>query len=253
MGRAIETRLQPARIWGLPRPWFYLSAGLTLAPLLSLTPLLQLVGWYLAALVHELGHTGASWLVGVPAVPALGITAEAATLHGDQLLPLALGVWAASALCVWRVREPDLRSGLMALLMISYPALAFGPLRETLHLASGHLFELVVAGLFLERALSGGFSSSQAERLLYGVLGWFLIGRNVSLSLALALSPTARADYSQSGSFGTTNDYVRLARELDCSLEALSVGTALLALATAPLVVSFWLWSTREHPVRRAR
>lgn len=252
MGQAIGTRLRPARIWGLPQPWFHLLAGLALAPIFSLTPLLELTGWYLAALVHELGHTGASWLVGVPAVPALGITAEAATLHGDQLLPLALGVWAASALFVWRVREASLRAGLMALLMVSYPALAFGPLHEVVQLSSGHVFELVVAGLFLERALSGGLTTSSSERLLYGVLGWYLIGRNLGLTLSLAISAGARTDYQQSGSFGTTNDYLRLAEELQCSLETLATVMTLAALAVAPLAIALWRWSIRAQPQRRA-
>ena len=248
MGQALPTRIASARTWRLEQPWLYLLAGLCLAPVFGLTPFLELVGWYFAALIHELGHTSAAWLVGVPAIPTLGITAEAATIHGEQQVPLALAVWIASAVLVWRVREPSLRSGLLALLMISYPVLAFGPLREVVLLSSGHIFELVIAGLFLERALSGGLTSSQAERLLYSVVGWFLVGRNAVLTLGLTLSPAARADYEESGSFGTTNDYVRLAEALECRLQLIAACMTLAALAAAPLAVAFWRWSSRRGP-----
>ncbi len=240
---AWESRGVRTRIWGLPEPWFHLLGGLVLAAALSAAPIFGLIGWYLAALVHEMGHTAAAWAMGVPAIPALGITAEAATVHGEQILPLALFIWMASGVFVWRIEERRVRSGALALLVISYPLLAFSPLRETVHLLSGHAFELVIGGLFLGRALSGGFSSSQGERVLYALLGWFLIGRNVSLTLGLLLSASARAEYASSGSYGTLNDYLGLATELGWSLEAIALVMSVIALSVAPLVIALWCWS----------
>lgn len=255
MAIAIESRLAPPQILGLPEPWFHLVAGSVLAPVLSLTPLLSLIGWYLAALVHEMGHTAAAWLVGVPAIPALGITAEAATVHGDQILPLAAFVWLASGWALWRIEREPLRWSLLAVLMVSYPVIAFGPARELVHLTSGHLFELAIGGVFIGRALSNGFTHSQAERVLYATLGWFLLGRNLVLTIGLATSASARAEYATSGSFGTVNDYIRLASELGWSLEVVAVLMSMLALCVAPAVIGLWCWATpsRERQLRPRR
>lgn len=244
MSVALSRRVAGPRILGLPEPWFHLLAGLLLAPVLALTPLLSLMGWYLGALVHEMGHAAASWLVGIPAVPALGITAEAATLHGEQVLPLALFIWLASGWLVWRLEAAALRWVLMATLMVTYPFLAFGPGLEVLHLASGHLFELAIGGLFLGRALSGGFSHSQTERVLYAMLGWFLVGRNLSLTLGLAFSDSARSRYASSGSFGIENDYSRLASELGTSLESVALVMSAVAILVAPGVIGLGCFAT---------
>lgn len=245
MAVAIDSRVAPQRILGLPEPWFHFLLGVVVAPVFSLTPLLSLVGWYLAALVHEMGHAAFSWVVGVPAIPALGITAEAATMHGDQLMPLALLIWAGCGYLLWRIEAPAWRYTSVILLGVFYPVLAFiTPVREVLHLLSGHLGELAFATLCLSRALSGGFSESPVERGLYSVLGWYLVGRNLFLTGGLMTSAGARAEYASTGSFGLENDYLRLAGDLGGSLEAIALAMTAVAVMTAPAVVAWWLWRT---------
>ncbi|MCB9915272.1 MAG: hypothetical protein H6828_08995 [Planctomycetes bacterium] len=246
MAYALESRDDAPRVLGLPEPWFHLLAGLALAPVFGLTPLLRLIGWFLGSLVHEMGHAGAAWLVGVPAVPALGMTAEAATMHGEQMLPLALGVWAAAGWAAWRVEHVALRGAWIGLLCVVYPALAFTSLREVVHLVSGHAFELMLGGLFLGRALSGGFSHAPGERTLYAVVGWYLIGRNLALTVGLFASDAARAEYASNGSFGIENDYLRLASETGWSLESLALLMSAAAVAVAPAVVGLWCWGQRR-------
>ena len=89
--------------------------------------------------------------------------------------------------------------------------LCFTPAREVLHLAAGHLAEFGFACMCLFRALSGGYTDSRAERGLWGMLGWYLLGRNLWLCWGLVSSSGARALYHSNGSFGLTNDYIRLA------------------------------------------
>jgi len=236
IGRLVES----PRILGLPEPWFHLALGLVIAPVFSLTPLLSLIGWYLAALIHEMGHTAVAWLMGVPAIPALGITAEAATMHGEQLLLLALGIWAGLGFLAWRVERPAARWTFLGIVLVFYPLLAFTDLREVLHHLGGHLGELAIGGVFLARALSGGFSESQVERGLYSTLGWFLIGTNLFLTLGLVGSSAARAEYASNGSYGMANDYVRLANYLSWSLEGVAMLMTVVALVVAPAVVGGW-------------
>jgi len=248
MAVAVDSRVVAApRILGVPEPWFHLALGALLAPLLAATPLLSLVGWYLAALVHEMGHAAFSWGVGVPAVPALGITAEAATMHGEQLWFLALALWGVGGFLAWRIEAPAWRYAATICFGVLYPVVAFiAPIREAVHLLSGHLAELSFAAVCLGRALSGGFSASPVERGLYAVLGWFLVGRNLVLTAGLAASAGARAEYAANGSFGLENDYLRLANDFGVSIEAVALGMTAVALVTAPAVLAWWSWRERS-------
>ena len=40
------------------------------------------------------------------------------------------------------------------------------------------------------RALSGGFTNSKPERVLYAVVGWFLLGKNLWLTAGLTIQLT---------------------------------------------------------------
>lgn len=234
------------RILGVREECFHLALGLLLAPLLTLTPLLQLVGWYFRALVHEMGHAAAAWLTGVPAVPALALTAEAGTMHGEQHLAIVFIAWALVLTWVWRRAESRARLVFLGIFAVLFPVLCFTGLREGWHLVSGHLGELAVGGLFLARALSGGFSHGNVERTLYATLGWSLVGQNLFLTAGLALSRDARVRYATSGSFGIENDYLRLAEWSGTSLEACAFVMTLLALAVAPAVVGLWVFGERR-------
>jgi hypothetical protein len=228
------------RILGIPVTWFFMACGLPLAVFMAELPFLDLVGWYFRALVHEMGHTAASWLVGTPAIPALGITAEAATVHGEQILPLTVLIWGALAYGAFQWRAGIGRNLALAGLLVFYPVLCSGGLREAWHLASGHLGELALAALFLTRAFDGGFSQGSIERGLYSLLGWFLIGHNLLLGIGLASSETRRQEYALDGSYGLRNDLVLLGEHFHASLQTVGVAMVLLSLVVGPLT-GIWL------------
>lgn len=244
-----KTAFRP-RILGVPEETFHLFLGLVVAPVLALVPFLQLMGWFFQALVHEMGHTAASWLVGVPAIPALGITAEAATVHGDQFLLLTFLAWGALVFGSFRLADGPQRYVALAVVAVLYPILAFTSLRESWQVGAGHFFELIVGGLFLGRALQGGlshdFTHNQIERGLYSILGWFLIGRNLLLAGGLVGSATARAEYASNGSFGIENDYMRLGELWGTPLQSVGVVMAVLSSLIAPTVVAVWMLKRGE-------
>ena len=246
-------RLTP-RLLGLPEEVIHLLVGLAISPALALLPFLELWGWFFQALVHETGHTLAAWAVGVPALPTLAITAEAATLHGEQLVSLSLVAWVALLVLCLRRTEGLARCAGLAALAVVHPLVAHSSLRETWHLVAGHAAELAVAGLFLARTLPGTRLHDPAhehlERGLYSVLGWFLIGRNLLLAGGLIASPAARQGYTEARSHGIENDLARLAELWGTSLEAPAIALALGASLVAPLVVARW---TRIEAGRRAR
>jgi hypothetical protein len=95
-------------------------------------------------------------------------------------------------------------------------------------------------GLFLWRCLDGEACHHDGERAAYGMVRWYLCGQNVILSFGLAFSQSARLDYAGSGSFGLTNDYIRLADNvLGVSLESVGLFTGVLAVLV-PLGVVGW-------------
>jgi hypothetical protein len=234
---------QPAReaaIMGLPRTWFYLLLGIPLALLFTWGPLLGYAGWFLKSLVHEIGHAAAAWFVGCPSVPAIRLDGHAAAMHGAQHLWMAIAVWAGLAYGAYHFRRNRLwMAGFIAAAAL-YPVFAFTGFRDIFHLAAGHGGELVFATIFFWRALAGGFANSEAERPLYATLGWFWMGGNLFLFSSLVLSEATRQWYYSSGSFGLTNDFIRIAEDhFHTSLEAACAPMILISLL--PLPIALWL------------
>jgi hypothetical protein len=230
----------------LKEPLLFLGLGLLAAPVFGLTPVLRYMGWFLASLFHESGHTAAAWILGCPAFPAIRLDGHAAALHKPQVLFVALAVWGGLALCTWQLRRH--RGGMitLGLATLVYPALAFTNAKELLHLFAGHLGELTFATIFFWRALAGGFTRTAIERALYAIVAWYLLGQNLWLCARLVFSEAARMTYETSGSFGLTNDYIRAARDvLGCSLETVAAGMFVVGLAALPLAIL--VWRVRPH------
>ncbi|MDA1194093.1 MAG: hypothetical protein O2894_02830 [Planctomycetota bacterium] len=234
-----------------PRPWLVLGLGALLGPVLATLPLLQYVGWFLASLVHETGHCVAAWLFGLPAYPAIRLDGHAAAMHSEQRLTLVTFVWALIGWIAWRLRHRPRARAIAAAAFGLYPVLAFTEARDLIHLLAGHGGELVFAGVFFYRALSGGFTESIPERITYGACAWFLLGRNIAMDYGIMTSEAARAAYIGNGSFGLTQDFVRAAALLDWSLAG--VGALMLVLSLATLPLAWWIWRCVEcNPAWRA-
>lgn len=221
-------------------PWTYLALGLATAPLFAWVPLLGTMAWFLAALVHEMGHAALAWLCGMPSLPAISLAGHAAAVHGPPLPLLALAITSALATLAWTRLAGGARAVALALALVVHPALAFTTLRELAHLLAGHGAEIAFAALCLWRALDGGFTHSRLERGLYGTLGWMLLGRNASLCLGLMRSAAARAEYRSSGSFGLTNDYLRAASFLGWTLPSVALVMLLATLLALPAALGLW-------------
>lgn len=194
--------------------WTVLGVGVLLAPVLTLTPVLRYMGWFLGSLCHETGHAAAAWAVGCPAFPAIRLDGHAAAVHREQqplLVALALAGLLAFA---WRARRHPARLTLAAALLAAYPIVALTPVREGLFLLAGHLGELAFASVFVVRGLDGGFSGSFAERCAHAGVAAYLVLRNARLAFGLLTSDAAREAYEASGSFGLVNDLLRFSREV---------------------------------------
>ena len=240
------SEIQPT-IWtsAESEPWRYLGLGLITAPLFAL-PIVGFMGWFLAALVHEMGHASVAWLCGMPAIPAISLEGHAAAVHSEQMLPLVFLIAAGLVFGAWRMFEGRARWIALGLVVTLYPALALTDLKELVHLIAGHAGELAFATLCLWKTLDGGFTESKLERALYGMLGWYLLGRNVILCWGLMTSATARAHYDENGSFGLTNDLIRVAEDvLHCPLQGVAFCMLLACLMVLPAALLAWRVSSR--------
>jgi hypothetical protein len=229
------------RILGLPEAFFFLLLGAALAPVLTLTPILQYMGWFIASLSHEMGHSLAAWFCGCPAFPAIRIDGHAAAFHQSQVMVLALGIMAGLAFAAWTFRARRKLMAVLGVCALVYPAIAFTDAREVLHLFAGHLGELAFAVICVWRAMSGGFSRSPVERGTYAMLGWYLVGKNIFLCGGLIWSGIARAEYASNGSFGLTNDYIRLANDwFHTPVQSIAALMLVVSLLALPLGVLIW-------------
>jgi hypothetical protein len=222
-------------------PWAYLGLGLVTAPALAVVPIVSFMGWFLSSLVHEMGHTAAAWLCGMPAFPAISLEGHAVALHSDQIPLLALFVTFALCFFPWRALAGRKRWIVCGSIALVHLLLCFTPAREVLHLLAGHLAEFGFSCMCLFRALSGGYTSSRTERVLHGTLGWYLLGRNVWLCWGLVTSTGARALYQTNGSFGLTNDYLRVADDvLGWQLQTVAGGMLLVGACVLPAACVLW-------------
>ena len=231
-------RAEPLRV-----PLAYLGLGLLFAPVFTFTPLLRYMGWFLASLVHETGHCAFSWLAGSWSFPAISLAGHAMASHGPQSVALCFVIWAILGTTAWQLRHR--RGWLIGLgaATLVYPLFAFTDLKETVFLVGGHVGELIFAGIFLWRAIVGGFTESRAERALYAMLGFFLIGQNLWLAGGLMWSAEVQEWYAGSGSFGLTNDYIRLAR--DVLRVELSAVAGMMFLAALTVLPASWFAARR--------
>jgi hypothetical protein len=234
-------------------PWLYLGMGALTAPLFAWTPFVGFMGWFLASLVHEMGHAAFAWFCGMPAVPAIALDGHAAAMHGEQSLFLVAMIALTLGVVAWRFLRGVPRAVALALIAVAYPALVLSGAKEVLHLLAGHGGELAFATLALWKTLDGGFTRSRAERTLYGTVGWFLLGKNVRLCWLLMHSESAGADYMSNGSFGMTNDYLRVAEDiLYWRLESVALLMLVVALCVLPAAILGWRLSKKLRHIAEA-
>lgn len=225
------------RILGIAEPWFFLLTGLVLAPILTFTPILRYMGWFLGSLFHETGHAAMGWLLGCPTVPAIRIDGHAAAIHGEPSMLLRGLVMLGLAGLLVRMRARPVARVLLGLALLAYPAIAYTETREVAFLVAGHLGEAGFATVLLLQALDGGFSGTPEERATHSMVGWYLVGRNVSLCGGLLFQSAARSAYAESGSFGLVNDYLRLARHFGIGLEPIALVMLVVAVLPVPLAI----------------
>jgi hypothetical protein len=177
-------------------PWFSLGVGAVLTSVALYVPLIAMVAWCLATVIHELGHTATSWLFGIPAIPAFDLQYGGGITRGVGHQPLLVAaVYGGFAYLTYQSRQ-DWKAVISWLALIALYSVAITTvLRSVLISAMGHGGELLFSGIFLYRALSGSQVLRREERPLYAFLGLFMLLVNIRLAWGLITSSAAREAY----------------------------------------------------------
>jgi hypothetical protein len=234
---------------GLPAPseaGRALAVGAALALVIWILPFPRFVLGYLTTLVHELGHAATAWLFGYPAFPAFDfVYGGGITARQDRQPVLVLVICAALIWCVWRTRRRRPLCAGLATLLVVYSVFAASALHEPVIKAMGHGSELLFAGIFLYRALTGSGVRIPVERPLYAMVGLFIWLQDVVFSWRLIHDSGARAAYEGAKGGGHWMDFSVLAEQY-LRVELTTVARLfLLATLAVPLLV-WWICRKRK-------
>ena len=155
--------------------WLSLSAGLLIAFIvLFFLPWISWIFSYFTILVHEFGHAIFGWLFGYPSIPAFDFTyGGGITAHQERHVIILVAVYGLFCLGFYIYRKNRLSLISLSIAVLLYSLFAFAALHKILILFMGHGLELVFAGIFLYRALSGSAVINPLERPLYAIIGFF--------------------------------------------------------------------------------
>lgn len=220
-------------------PAWALWTGTALGALFVAVPFLRFFGSVLSTLVHEFGHAAVAWAFGYPSIPAFDLVyGGGVTIHDARNPGLLIAAGGAFLFACWSFRRSarvlaGLGAGALAYLLL---ALTSG--HEALIIAAGHASELVLAGLFIYRGVTGAACRIEAERPLYAGAGTFIALHAAYFGWQLVTDATFRALYDEAKGGGGWMDLSRLSAEFSWgSVAGLGGWLALLGLLTPPLAL----------------
>ncbi len=147
-------------------------------------------------LVHEMGHAIFGWLFGYPSFPAFDVIwGGGVTIHTERSILLWILIYVGFVWLFWVYRHNRATLTVLAALVLLHAISAFTPIHSVLILFMGHGTELVIAGLFIYRALSGRAVIHAAERPLYGIIGFFIAFSDIGMAYKLLTNAAYREDY----------------------------------------------------------
>jgi hypothetical protein len=243
--RAVRQNRKPKKIDR--DAWVSLVIGAGLAAVALAVPLVGFVIDVLRTVIHELGHTASAWLLGSPALPSFDLTFGGGVSDILDRQPLVIvAIYAAFAWLVFRARDDRTTLAVMLITVALYSVAVFTPIRGLLITAMGHGTELIIAGVFLYRALSGSQILRSQERPLYAFLGLYLILADAWFAYNLITSPEHRAAYEEAKGGGHRMDFSLIAEEyLHVRLGV--VAASFLLACTAPIVAAFLFHRYGRH------
>ncbi len=215
--------------------------GAGLAAAFYLVGPLRWVFGTMAILFHEMGHAALAWVFGRPAIPKFDLQYGGGFTSWEEQKGLVIllvgGGWAALA---WSRRRNPLALGVVLGAAGLWALAAFTRGSDLCVLAAGHGGELLLAGLFLWRALTGKSVVHEAERPLYFAIGLFVLLEAALFAAGILRGGEAREEYEAGKGGILPNDFVQVAEILGTRLDAVVLAYLAACLAVLPASVFCW-------------
>ncbi|MEM1368197.1 MAG: hypothetical protein AAGG02_09285 [Cyanobacteria bacterium P01_H01_bin.15] len=174
--------------------WQALTIGGICALILCRVAFLKFLLNYLVIAIHELGHTLTAWLFGYVAVPPFDFSSGGSVPFEFVRTGWGVGLlYGAIAYGLFLLRQRPLGLGVAIGAVLLHISLLMTQWHQFAILAMGHGLELIIAGVFLYRALTGSACSHVFERSIYAAVGWFILMCNWQLAGNLLSNATQRA------------------------------------------------------------
>ena len=216
-----------------------LGIGFAFFMVVILVPFLSYIFHYLITLVHELGHTIFGLIFGYFSVPAFDfVYGGGITIHNQQSLLSLIFVYLFFGWLLYFYRRNRLTFSIILMIVALYSLTAFTSAHQVVILFMGYGAELVFAGIFLYRALSGSSIVVSVERPLYAFLAFFIFYKDFSFAYDLMYSSAYRAEYAAAKGGGHWMDFSRIAREF-FHVELTSVAAFFLLLCVVVPILTF--------------
>lgn len=234
----VQEELEPQEIER--EGWVALGLGLILAGVVLIFPGLTSLFSYFITLVHELGHSLFAWIFGYPSIPAFDFTygGGVTITFGEKKIWILLLIYLAFGGLFYYYRKNRLSLIFLSGSFGLYTLFLLTELHEILGLFMGHGTELVFAGIFLYRAISGFACIYPVERPLYAFIGFFTIFYNLRFSYQLWMNPVYRAEYAEAKGGGDWMDFSRIARDY-LQIEVSTVAAFFFFCCFLPFLLSF--------------
>jgi hypothetical protein len=190
------------------------AIGFGIALVTLAVPFLRFIMSYLIILVHELGHTLTGWVFGYPSIPAFDFRyGGGVTSHDQRQIVIVALVLAGIAWGLHHYRNHRPALVVVSTALFAYGIAAFTPLHSLLMTFMGHGTELIFAGIFFYRALSGSAVRIPVERPLYAFLGFFITISCIRFAGGLIFDPLTRILYEDAKGGGHWMDFSVIAEQ----------------------------------------
>jgi len=221
--------------------------GLALGIAAVTVPVLKFVFSYLTIAIHEMGHTVFGWLFGYPSVPAFDFHyGGGVSYHQDRSIPVLVGLYCFLAAAGWLHRRNRLTLGVLAGFVGVHALVAYTDTHRVVILFMGHGFEILLAGVFLYRAMSGSGVLKGIERPLYAFCGFFILICDAAFAYGLATNRGRQVLYEAAKGGGHWMDFSRIA-EQHLHVELTSVATFFGLCCLAVPLLSFLAFRYQNH------
>jgi hypothetical protein len=117
-----------------------------------------------------------------------------------------------------------------------YAIAALTPLHEAIQIAMGHGAEMIVACIFLHRALGGEQVHPRAERPAYAFARIFILLDDLRLAAGLIASPERRVEYEHAKGGGAWMDLSQIARRFFATDLTLAASLLLIGTLSIPIL-----------------